>query len=298
MGSGSVLSEHSFHISSTYTLSMDPILGLKFTFFFFFFVFLYFCFISPLFCRCDFFNYGRNMTCLRCDCKRPGESSFGSMDSSSGVGYCNGRFANNKVDIDIRFSKISQLDSTSSDMTSAIGDEDFPEIMPLRKGVNRFVVNTRKTPLERRLGNAQYRRNLGNDGSPEGDSRSGGSNDTLDTSVSKSLDEILGRSSGVSGSESRPPPPFSGSASSHYGHPKGFISFRVVHNGILIVYIKPMGFISPPEPAEEQGSPPKVWSETELKILTRGQEMGAKVIVFGLTMDVHIFASAQVISHP
>ena len=169
------------------------------------------------------------MTCLRCDCKRPGESSFGSMDSSSGVGYGDGGF--NKVDIDSRlaenekkaeqwFSKISQLDSTS-DMTSAIGNEDFPEIMPLRKGVNRFVVSTRKTPLERRLGNAQYRRNLGNDGSPEGDSRSGGSNDTLDTSVSKSLDEILGRSSGVSGSESRRPPPFSGSASSQYGHPKG-----------------------------------------------------------------------------
>ena len=35
------------------------------------------------------------------------------------------------------------------------------------------------------------------------------------------MDEILGRSSGVSGSESRRPPPFSGSASSQYGHPKG-----------------------------------------------------------------------------
>ena len=76
------------------------------------------------------------------------------------MGYGNGRFAN-KVDIDSRladneekaerwFSKISQLDSTT-DMNSAIGDEDFPEIMPLRKGVNRFVVNTRKTPLKWRF---------------------------------------------------------------------------------------------------------------------------------------------------
>lgn len=191
--------------------------------------------------QCDFFNYGRNATCLRCDCKRPGEASFGSTNSRSGVGYGNGRFAN-KVDIDSRladneekaerwFSKISQLDSTT-DMNSAIGDEDFPEIMPLRKGVNRFVVSTRKTPLERRLANAQNRRNLGNDGTPEGDFQSGGSNKTIDTSVSKSLDEILGRSSAVSGvdnnstttaenagSESRPP--FSGSASSQYGRPKG-----------------------------------------------------------------------------
>ena len=30
-------------------------------------------------------------------------------------------------------------------------DEDFPEIVPLRKGVNRFVVNTRKTPLKWRF---------------------------------------------------------------------------------------------------------------------------------------------------
>ncbi|XP_020114325.1 zinc finger protein VAR3, chloroplastic, partial [Ananas comosus] len=41
-----------------------------------------------------------------------------------------------------------------------IPDEDFPEIMPMRKGVNRFVVSKRKTPLERRLTSPQYRRNL------------------------------------------------------------------------------------------------------------------------------------------
>lgn len=41
-----------------------------------------------------------------------------------------------------------------------IPDEDFPEIMPMRKGVNRFVVSKRKTPLERRLTSSEYRRNL------------------------------------------------------------------------------------------------------------------------------------------
>jgi hypothetical protein len=41
-----------------------------------------------------------------------------------------------------------------------IPDEDFPAIMPMRKGVNRFVVSKRKTPLERRLTSPQYRRNL------------------------------------------------------------------------------------------------------------------------------------------
>ncbi|KAF2306858.1 hypothetical protein GH714_022086 [Hevea brasiliensis] len=123
--------------------------------------------------ECDFFNYARNMVCLRCDCKRPGEVLFGTTNSGSALGYGNGSNTN-KADVDSRlaaneekaqrwFSKLSQLDS-SSDMSSAIADEDFPEIIPLRKGVNRFVVSTRKTPLERRLANAQYRRNLGNDG--------------------------------------------------------------------------------------------------------------------------------------
>jgi hypothetical protein len=41
-----------------------------------------------------------------------------------------------------------------------IPDEDFPEIMPMRRGVNRFVVTKRKTPLERRLTSSEYRRNL------------------------------------------------------------------------------------------------------------------------------------------
>ncbi|KAI9187437.1 hypothetical protein LWI28_028151 [Acer negundo] len=155
--------------------------------------------------QCGFCNYGKNIVCLRCDCKRPGEIPLG-----SGQGYGNGGNAN-KVDVNSRvaaneekaqrwFSKVSQLDSTS-DMSSAITDEDFPEIMPLRKGVNRFVVSTRKTPLERRLENAQYRRNLGNDGTPEGnDLQMGAANKTLDMKVGHSLDDILGRSSASSAS--------------------------------------------------------------------------------------------------
>ncbi|KAH7571631.1 hypothetical protein JRO89_XS04G0105300 [Xanthoceras sorbifolium] len=156
--------------------------------------------------QCGFCNYWKNMVCLRCDCKQPGEVSL-----RSGPGYGNGGNASN-ADVNSRlaaneekaqrwFSKVSQLDSTS-DMSSAIADEDFPEIMPLRKGVNRFVVSTRKTPLERRLADAQYRRNLGNDGTPEGnDLQMGAADKTLDMKVKHSLDDILGRSS--ASSESR-----------------------------------------------------------------------------------------------
>ncbi|XP_050222047.1 zinc finger protein VAR3, chloroplastic [Mercurialis annua] len=152
--------------------------------------------------QCDFFNYGKNIVCLRCDCKRPGEVSFGAANASSGLGYGNGSNAN-RADVDSRlaaneekaqrwFSKISQMDS-NSDM-STIADEDFPEIMPLRKGVNRFVVSTRKTPLERRLSNAEYRRNLDSSGSSE----STGVNVKPDQSINLSLDEILGRKTATS----------------------------------------------------------------------------------------------------
>ncbi|GAB2272717.1 hypothetical protein Dimus_007537, partial [Dionaea muscipula] len=53
---------------------------------------------------------------------------------------------------------VSQIKDISE--LSQIPDEDFPSIMPMRKGVNRFVVSKRKTPLERRLTSSQYRRNL------------------------------------------------------------------------------------------------------------------------------------------
>ena len=56
------------------------------------------------------------------------------------------------------FRRVAQIKDISE--LSQIPDEDFPSIMPMRKGVNRFVVSKRKTPLERRLTSPQYRRNL------------------------------------------------------------------------------------------------------------------------------------------
>ncbi|CAJ1918930.1 unnamed protein product [Sphenostylis stenocarpa] len=125
--------------------------------------------------QCDFYNYGRNMNCLRCDCKRPGQISLGAPNTMSNMEYENGNNPNTS-DFDARlaaneekaqrwFSKVSQQDS-SADINSVIADEDFPEIMPLRKGVNRFVVSTRKIPLERRLADARFKRNLSNNDIP------------------------------------------------------------------------------------------------------------------------------------
>ncbi|PQQ03454.1 zinc finger protein VAR3 chloroplastic [Prunus yedoensis var. nudiflora] len=190
--------------------------------------------------QCDFFNYGRNTVCLRCDCKRPGEVSLRSSKTSLSIGYDNVG-DKNKVDFDSRlaaneekaqrwFSKISQLDS-SSDMNSVVSDEDFPEIMPLRKGVNRFVVSTRKTPLERRLANAQYRKNLDNDSNHEGkDLQTGSGNKSLGTTANRTLNEILGHAS-ISESNSTStnpgqnvgtdsPSSVSSSVGSEYGHPR------------------------------------------------------------------------------
>ncbi|WOL18697.1 hypothetical protein Cni_G27494 [Canna indica] len=56
------------------------------------------------------------------------------------------------------FRRVAQIKDISE--LSNIPDEDFPEIMPMRKGVNRFVVSKRKTPLERRLTSSHYRKNL------------------------------------------------------------------------------------------------------------------------------------------
>ncbi|VFQ91058.1 unnamed protein product [Cuscuta campestris] len=56
------------------------------------------------------------------------------------------------------FRRVAQIKDISE--LSQIPDEDFPSIMPMRKGVNRFVVSKRKTPLERRLMSSQYKRNL------------------------------------------------------------------------------------------------------------------------------------------
>ncbi|XP_068664047.1 zinc finger protein VAR3, chloroplastic [Aristolochia californica] len=166
--------------------------------------------------QCDFFNYGRNAVCIRCDCKRPGET-FASPSARSSLGHgleentlrqFNGnnssqsdierRLAENDEKAARWFSKVSQVDNVSD--LSNVADEDFPEIMPLRKGVNKFVVSTRKTPLERRLANAQYLKNLGNDGSSEGSNNVDGirSNKTSESSISESLDRILGCSSSAS----------------------------------------------------------------------------------------------------
>ncbi|XP_042481347.1 zinc finger protein VAR3, chloroplastic-like [Macadamia integrifolia] len=158
--------------------------------------------------QCDFFNYGRNSSCIRCDCMRPGEAPYGTITPSNlNEAAIEGRLAKNDEKAEKWFSKVSQLDK-ASDLTSAVADEDFPEIIPLRKGVNKFVVSTRKSPLERRLANAQYRRNLGNNGTPEendlqaGDGGEVSQNKTPDTSISQSLDRILGRSSASSDSGS------------------------------------------------------------------------------------------------
>ncbi|KAJ9567958.1 hypothetical protein OSB04_003924 [Centaurea solstitialis] len=56
------------------------------------------------------------------------------------------------------FRRVAQIKDISE--LSQIPDEDFPSIMPMRKGVNRFVVSKRKTPLERRLTSPEYRKNL------------------------------------------------------------------------------------------------------------------------------------------
>ncbi|KAL0735649.1 hypothetical protein Bca4012_011859 [Brassica carinata] len=99
--------------------------------------------------QCDFYNYGRNIACLRCDCKRPLDFSLNSANSSySKDPELERRLVENEEKAQRWFSKLPQC---GSDANSVDTDEDFPEIMPLRKGVNRYVVNTRKTPLERRL---------------------------------------------------------------------------------------------------------------------------------------------------
>ncbi|XP_075099962.1 zinc finger protein VAR3, chloroplastic isoform X2 [Nicotiana tabacum] len=125
--------------------------------------------------QCYFFNYGRNVVCLKCDFGRPAGVSLGTTHSSSATGYsgnsayANGidpRLADNEEKAQRWFSKVSQMNN-ASDIDSAAADEDFPEIMPLRKGENKFVVSTRKTPLERRLANSQYNMNLGNNVIPE-----------------------------------------------------------------------------------------------------------------------------------
>ncbi|XP_030477202.2 zinc finger protein VAR3, chloroplastic [Syzygium oleosum] len=155
--------------------------------------------------QCDFLNHGRNQVCLRCECKHPGQMSS-TVPSGFGSGHGTVDDAN-KVDIERRlaaneekaqrwFKKVSQLDSTS-DVNSAMTDEDFPEIMPLRKGVNRFVVSTKKTPLDRRLANAQNRSNLTSEVTPNvDDNRSWDANKRFDSPFSNSPSPQQGQPGG------------------------------------------------------------------------------------------------------
>jgi hypothetical protein len=145
--------------------------------------------------RCDFYNYGRNMSCLRCDCKRPAtippnpESAGTGLSGvaqlliagSAGESEIERKLAENDEKAERWLSKVSQLDD-SADLNTLAEDEDFPEIMPMRKGVNKFVVSTRKTPLERRLANAQYNNNNSHQAA------------SSDSKISQTLDRILGRS--------------------------------------------------------------------------------------------------------
>ncbi|CAL4973456.1 unnamed protein product [Urochloa decumbens] len=155
--------------------------------------------------QCDFQNYGRNMSCLKCDCKRP--AAIPPIPSSAGAGLggvaqllnvtsvgkseIERKLAENDEKAERWLSKVSQLDD-SADLSSLAEDEDFPEIMPMRKGVNKFVVSTRKTPLERRLANAQYSSN----DSPQAASS--------DSKISQTLDRILGRSKSTPASNNQP----------------------------------------------------------------------------------------------
>ncbi|BAF06528.1 zinc finger protein VAR3, chloroplastic [Oryza sativa Japonica Group] len=147
--------------------------------------------------QCVYYNYGRNMSCLRCSCKRPGtippNPAGAGLDgvaqflntSIVGKSEIERKLAENDQKAERWLNKVSQLDD-SADLSSLAADEDFPEIMPIRKGVNKFVVSTRKTPLERRLANAQYSSN----NSPQDGSS--------DSKISKTLDRILGRSTSTS----------------------------------------------------------------------------------------------------
>ncbi|OEL38644.1 Zinc finger protein VAR3, chloroplastic [Dichanthelium oligosanthes] len=155
--------------------------------------------------QCDFYNYGRNMSCLKCDCKRPATippnpSSAGAglggvaqllNVSNAGKSDIERKLAENDEKAERWLSKVSQLDD-SADLSSLAEDEDFPEIMPMRKGVNKFVVSTRKTPLERRLANAQD------------SSNNSAQTASSDSKISQTLDRILGRSKSTAPSNDQP----------------------------------------------------------------------------------------------
>lgn len=145
--------------------------------------------------QCDYYNYRRNMSCLRCDCKRPGESPITPCTKTTTLDQIlsgkkpddynlEQRLAANDEKAEKWFNKMSQM-GDNTDLDDSTPDEDFPELIPLRKGSNNFVVSTRKTPLERRLANSQSE-----------------TSKSSESSISKSLDRILGRNKSASQSES------------------------------------------------------------------------------------------------
>lgn len=131
--------------------------------------------------ECNFFNYGRNMVCIKCECRRPGEVPLpaGQVKASptpngSDSGYAPfvplpaDMFAKKSENMKINnpeksttkfedrivddtevgkpekwFNKAAEIQDVT-DLKSDISDDDFPEIMPMRKGENRFVVSKKK----------------------------------------------------------------------------------------------------------------------------------------------------------
>lgn len=98
------------------------------------------------------------MVCLRCDCKRPGEVSLSPAQHQSTNLNRSGMSLQQTTNEKAQWWSDNGSQSNNSDSNQRVDDDEFPEIMPLRKGVNRFVVSTRKTPLERRLANTQAQR--------------------------------------------------------------------------------------------------------------------------------------------
>lgn len=185
--------------------------------------------------QCDFFNYGRNMSCLRCDCKRPvgtpldTECSAEQILNRSGIdkSEIERKLAANDEKTERWFNKMSQLNDTA-DLSNAAADEDFPEIMPMQKGMNRFVVSTRKTPLERRLASSQ------NNGPTNASSSEGnqlqqgasvgmGSHKTYDSVINQTLDRIFGRTSTSSSGEK---PVSAGGINSGPGNRSSFSEYK------------------------------------------------------------------------
>ncbi|KAF5796403.1 putative Zinc finger, RanBP2-type [Helianthus annuus] len=145
--------------------------------------------------KCNFFNHGRNKACLKCECRRPGEvplpvtqvKNYGyapfvplpddmfskkseniktrNSEPKINVSETNSEKSVTKIENQIKdtaedekserwFNKVAELHDVT-DLTSVISDDDFPEIMPMRKGENRFVVSKKK---DRSLNSPTYKR--------------------------------------------------------------------------------------------------------------------------------------------